>query len=154
MSEYLFKTEQFLPIGISQAWNFFSSPKNLALITPPDLDFKIVTIPDESNIYEGMIIDYKVRPLLGIRVNWKTEIFDVQKPVLFSDRQIKGPYRLWEHKHVFIEKDNGILMTDEVRYRLPFSLLGRLTHFLVVRRKIEKIFAYRRNILQKIFINE
>ena len=154
MSEYLFKTEQFLPIGISQAWNFFSSPKNLALITPPDLDFKIVTIPDESNIYEGMIIDYKVRPLLGIRVNWKTEIFDVQKPVLFSDRQIKGPYRLWEHKHVFIEKDNGILMTDEVRYRLPFYLLGRLTHFLVVRRKIEKIFAYRRNILQKIFINE
>ena len=154
MSEYLFKTQQFLPIGISQAWNFFSSPKNLALITPPDLDFKIVTIPDESNIYEGMIIDYKVRPLLGIRVNWKTEIFDVQKPVLFSDRQIKGPYRLWEHKHVFIEKDNGILMTDEVRYRLPFSLLGRLTHFLVVHRKIEKIFAYRRNILQKIFINE
>ena len=154
MSEYLFKTQQFLPIGISQAWNFFSSPKNLVLITPPDLDFKIVTIPDESNIYEGMIIDYKVRPLLGIRVNWKTEIFDVQKPVLFSDRQIKGPYRLWEHKHVFIEKDNGILMTDEVRYRLPFSLLGRLTHFLVVRRKIEKIFAYRRNILQKIFINE
>ncbi|RYG39873.1 MAG: hypothetical protein EOO01_28640, partial [Chitinophagaceae bacterium] len=92
MKTYTFSTEQLLRTDIETAWNFFSTPKNLAVITPPELDFRILTALDEADITEGMIIDYTVKPLFGVPVRWKTEICDVEKPFYFSDRQLRGPY--------------------------------------------------------------
>ncbi|HEY8661964.1 MAG TPA: SRPBCC family protein [Hanamia sp.] len=94
MSQFLYTTEQFLPITINNAWDFFSSAKNLALITPPELDFKILTDRDGKEIYEGMLIDYTVKPLFGVPLHWKTEICKIEKPGLFTDRQLKGPYKI------------------------------------------------------------
>ena len=34
-------------------------------------------------------------------------------------------------------------MTDVVRYRLPFGMIGRAVHTLKVRRDVERIFDYR-----------
>lgn len=154
MSQFQHKTEQFLPIEINKAWDFFSSPKNLARITPPELDFNILTQTDEEKeIYEGMLIEYTVKPLFGIPVKWKTKITKVDKPNKFTDDQQKGPYKKWEHTHTFYEKDNGVLMTDLVIYELPFGLLGDLVHKLLVRKKVAHIFAYRKEVLKKMFGN-
>lgn len=150
---FTFKSEHFLPIGIDQAWDFFSSAGNLAAITPPEMDFKILTDLDEREVYEGMLIDYTVKPLFGIPVRWQTEIYKVNKPAYFSDRQRKGPYRIWEHTHSFIEKENGVLMKDEVRYQLPFGIIGRIAHAMIIKKKIESIFSFREKALNKIFIN-
>jgi ligand-binding SRPBCC domain-containing protein len=152
LKTYTYSTEQVLRTDIETAWTFFSTPKNLALITPPELDFRILTAIDEYTITEGMIIDYIVRPLLGIPVRWKTEICDVEKPFRFQDRQLKGPYRLWIHTHTFAEAKDGVVMKDEVQYALPFGWIGRLTHHFVVRKKIENIFHYRRQVLHKLFV--
>ncbi|MDQ2719272.1 MAG: SRPBCC family protein [Bacteroidota bacterium] len=151
MSQFFFNTEQFLPVGINDAWSFFSSAKNLAVITPPELDFKILSQLNSEDIYTGMLIDYTVKPLFGIKLRWQTEICEVDKPMMFTDRQLKGPYKTWEHTHVFIEKENGILMKDAVKYQLPFGILGNIAHAIVVRKKIENIFKYRKEILIKIF---
>ena len=140
MSPYLYTTNQFLETDINTAWKFFSAAKNLLTITPPDMDFKILTQTGEQEIYEGMLIDYTVKPLFGIPVHWQTEIFFVEKNEVFGDRQLKGPYTLWEHKHSFLQKDNGILMKDEIKYQLPFGIIGRITHSILVRKKIEHIF--------------
>jgi ligand-binding SRPBCC domain-containing protein len=153
MSIYFFNTEQFLPTDIIKAWDFFSSANNLTIITPPELDFNILTNLKEREIYEGMLIDYTVKPLLGIKVNWQTEIFKVDKPAMFADKQMKGPYKIWEHTHTFVEKESGVLMHDQVKYQLPFGIIGRITHSLLVRKKIENIFNYRREVLKKIFEN-
>jgi ligand-binding SRPBCC domain-containing protein len=150
---YRFTTSQFLPVDISKAWTFFSSPNNLPLITPPELDFKILTQLDKEEISEGLLIDYTVTPLFGIPLRWQTRIDKIQKQNYFLDLQIKGPYKLWEHKHFFTEYRNGVLMKDEVNYQLPFGFFGRIMHALLVRKKIENIFAYRRQILEKIFIS-
>ena len=152
MHIFQYRTEQLLPIDIETAWSFFSSPANLIVITPDELDFNIITALDNEEIYEGMFIEYRVRPLLGIPVRWKTEICKLNSPFSFTDRQLKGPYKIWEHRHTFIEKDNGVLVTDEVNYQLPFGVLGSIIHLLLVRRKIEKIFNYRRQMLHKIFV--
>ena len=85
-----------------------------------------------------MIVGYKVRPLFGIPVRWQTEICKVKKPWFFTDRQLTGPYKVWEHTHTFIQKTDGILMIDEVKYVLPFGIVGSLGHLLIVRKKIEK----------------
>ena len=151
MSIYYYRTQQFLPIDIEKAWDFFSSAKNLALITPPELDFKILTKLDDEEIYAGMIIDYTVKPVLGIPLRWKTEICEVNRPAFFTDKQLKGPYAIWEHTHRYIQKENGILMEDEVKYKLPFGFLGNIAHSLFVKKKIEEIFSFRKTVLEKMF---
>lgn len=151
MAVYYYNAEQLLPISIEKAWDFFSSAKNLAVITPPQMQFNILTNLDGREIYEGMLIEYKLKPLLGITVRWKTEICKVDKPVMFTDRQLKGPYKIWEHTHTFIKKDNGILMKDQVKYELPFGIIGSIVHKLTVRKNIENIFKYREKVLKKIF---
>lgn len=151
MPDHFYKTEQFLPVTIEKAWDFFSSAKNLSLITPPAMDFKIVSELTNAPVYEGMLIDYTVKPLFGIKVQWQTEICKVEQPLFFTDRQVKGPYKLWEHTHTFIKKSNGVLMKDEVRYRLPLGILGRLMNGILVRKKLKEIFSYRENTLLKLF---
>lgn len=151
METYFYNAEQFLPINIKRAWDFFSDAENLSVITPPELGFKIVTHVKDGEIYEGMLIDYKVSPLFKIPIHWQTEIVKVDKPYSFTDRQLKGPYKLWEHTHQFFEKENGILMKDQVKYQLPFGIVGELTHSILVRDKIENIFVYRKQILNQIF---
>ena len=142
--------EQWLPVSMEQAWDFFSSPKNLSVITPPEMDFRILHPTDEAT-YAGMLIDYKVKPLLGISLYWQTKITIVDKPNSFMDLQLKGPYSLWEHSHFFIPQNGGVLMKDRVRYRLPFGPLGDLVHKLVVKKKIEGIFDFRRQKLESLF---
>lgn len=150
---FYYKTEQFLPINIEKAWDFFSSAKNLAVITPPELNFNILSQVDGKEISEGMLIDYILKPLFGVPVKWKTEISKVKKHQMFTDRQLKGPYQTWEHTHTFIQKDNGVIMTDELKYKLPFGFIGNIVHSLIVRKKIIDIFNYRRQILHKLFVN-
>ncbi len=149
---YKLRREQFLPISTDKAWDFFSSPANLAKITPPGMGFKIVSGADDSDIIEGQIIEYIVKPVFRIPLRWKTKILDVNKPNCFKDTQLSGPYTKWEHSHRFIPVEGGIKMFDEVDYKLPGGVLGRFMHWLFIRQKIEFIFDYRFKILHKTFV--
>lgn len=151
---FQFTTEQWLPVNMYEAWDFFSSPKNLSKITPPELDFRILTNLNGEEIYEGMVIDYTVKPLFGIPLHWQSEITGVEKYAFFSDIQTKGPYKLWKHTHYFESKDGGILMKDVVDYNLYFGFLGKAAEKIIVRKKIEKIFEYRKAVLEKLFLKK
>ena len=146
-----FKTEQYLPIAQSKAWEFFSSPQNLSLITPPEMDFRILTSLKTAEIFEGMKIDYTVKPLWDITVHWQTEIIKVEYQKCFIDRQTKGPYKKWEHTHTFTVANGGVLMKDEVNYQLPLGAFGKYLNAVLIRKKIESIFSYRKKVLEKIF---
>ena len=150
MSFYSIKTELNLPISIQEAWEFFSSPKNLSKITPKHMGFIITNQPSET-MFEGQIITYKVSPLLGIKINWMTEITTVKDNEYFIDEQRFGPYSLWHHRHHFYEIDGGIKMIDEVNYKLPFGFLGSIAHRLFVRKKLKSIFEYREKVLIEMF---
>src|ERR1700733_12252498 len=124
MSVHSFKKIQFIPATLNQAWDFFSSPANLPLITPPEMDFRIISKFHSDKVYAGQLIEYKLRPLPGIRVYWMTEITHVKDGVYFVDEQRYGPYSLWHHQHHFVEKDGGVEMTDIVHYKAPFGVIG------------------------------
>ena len=143
--------QQYIQADIDTVWLFFSNPANLAKITPPDMRFKTTSEPVRGEIYPGQIITYKVSPLFGIPLSWMTEITEVVKNELFVDEQKRGPYKLWQHKHYFEQKDSGVLMTDIVHYQLPFSLLGRLAHTLFIKRRLAHIFDYRRRQVEQLF---
>lgn len=137
--------EQFLPVTPDKAWDFFSLPANLERITPPEVKFKTITCHEEGiRLHDGMRIRYKLRPLFGVPFVWETEIRDVQWLSSFMDKQLKGPYAFWEHSHIFTPVEGGVKMTDTVRYALPLGWIGLLLHALVVRRRLNKIFVYRK----------
>jgi ligand-binding SRPBCC domain-containing protein len=151
MKIYHLKRTQFLPIGLSEAWDFFSTPRNLSKITPEHMGFKIIYISGGDTTYAGQIIRYKVSILPMITVPWMTEITHVQKPLYFVDEQRFGPYSLWHHQHSFKEVDNGVEMTDEVNYAIPLGILGRLAHWIFVGREVNRIFDHRYAVLEKYF---
>ncbi len=151
MTTHLLEREQWLPISIGEAWSFFSSPLNLAKITPDDMGFVIRQPFQDKPIYKGQLITYTVSPLLGIPLKWVTRIAKVEAHYRFVDTQITGPYKLWWHQHTFIEKDGGTLMKDKVEYLLPLGPLGELVHGWFVRKKLEQIFDFRFRALEKHF---
>lgn len=145
------KREQQLDCDIETAWKFFSSANNLSKITPKDMNFIVRTKLENDEIYEGMIIDYYVSPLLGIKMDWRTKITQVDQRRSFTDFQMKGPYKLWNHYHEFIPNEKGVLIKDTVDYELPMGFLGEIAHKLFVKNKLEHIFSYRFNILEEMF---
>lgn len=147
---YQLKRTQFIKTNMAAAWDFFSSPKNLQVITPPYLGFEINSELPEK-MYPGLFINYKVSPLLGIKLNWTTEITHVNEPHFFVDEQRVGPYTIWHHEHHFVQKEGGIEMTDIVSYKLPFGFLGRLVHPFIVAPKLKEIFAFRFKKVDEIF---
>ena len=147
---YQLKRVQNLPISIEKAWDFFSSPKNLATITPDELDFQIKSDLPEK-MYPGMFIKYTVRPLLGIPMTWVTEITQINKPHFFIDEQRVGPYAIWHHQHFFKEISGGVEMTDIVDYQLPLAPFGNFMHPLLITGKLNQIFDYRWEKLEQLF---
>ena len=130
---------------------FFSNPKNLQRITPDYMGFQIVKCPDTETIYDGMTIEYVVKPIFNLPLRWVTEIKAVQPLVSFTDIQVKGPYALWHHLHSFEKIDRHIKMIDRVKYAMPLSILGNIAHQLFVRKQLEEIFKYRELTVQKLF---
>jgi ligand-binding SRPBCC domain-containing protein len=149
---YLLKFEQNLPIPLAETWDFFTSPLNLAKITPPQMGFKVTSpYAADSKVYEGMIITYKITPLLGIKMNWMTEITHVKEHEYFVDEQRFGPYALWHHEHHFKEIKGGVKMTDILHYAIPYGPIGRITNKLLVSKEIQKIFTYREKAINEMF---
>lgn len=147
---YRLERKQKVAIGLEEAWDFFSSPKNLATITPDDMGFDIVDELPEK-MYEGMLIRYKVSPLLGIKLNWSSEISQIKEHEFFIDQQLEGPYQTWHHQHFFKPIKGGVEMRDIVHYNLPLGFIGRLFHPILVKKKLNDIFDYRFKKVEKLF---
>ena len=144
------KWEVILPLDLDKAWSFFSDPHNLSKITPEYMDFDIIS--DTPHIvYEGMVINYTVKPLLGIKMPWSTEITNIKEKEYFIDNQISGPYKIWHHEHHFKAVEKGVLMTDILNYELPYLFLNRIIDHLVVKNQVMSIFKYREKRLKELF---
>lgn len=142
--------KQKLPISITEAWGFLSSPANLKIITPDYMSFDILSGADRP-MYPGQIIQYIVTPVLGIKTKWVTEITHVKDKHYFVDEQRFGPYSLWHHKHFIKEIEGGVEMEDIIDYKVPFGWFGQLVQPILVKPKLEEIFEYRTKKLEELF---
>lgn len=138
---YTLERTQLICRPLEEVFAFFSDAGNLEAITPEFLHFHILT-PRPIAMDAGTLIDYQIR-LLGIPLNWRTQIETWEPPHRFSDVQLKGPYKLWHHTHEFVAVSDGTLMTDRVRYQMPAGPLGRVVHAVWTQRTLAKIFDYR-----------
>jgi ligand-binding SRPBCC domain-containing protein len=148
MAEHILEREQIISRPRKQVFDFFADAENLERITPPELNFHIIT-SQPIDIKKGTMIDYTLK-LRGIPISWKTEITQWNPPFDFVDSALKSPYKQWIHLHTFDEKDGKTIMKDIVRYRLPFEPFGDIGHF-IVKKELNYIFDYRYKIIKETF---
>lgn len=147
---YQLKRTQFINADSQTCWKYFSAPENLHVITPDYIDFRVHT-PVPETMYEGLIIKYTIRPILGVPLTWISEIKTIQEESYFIDEQRKGPYSMWHHEHHFKEVEGGVEMTDIISYCMPFGFVGRFFHWLFIRKQLENIFDYRIRKVDELF---
>jgi len=148
---YSLKKVQLLPADINKVWDFFSSPANLHQITPGNMGFTVISKHHGEQLYTGQLIEYIIKPFLGIPLYWMTEITHVENKKYFVDEQRFGPYSLWHHQHHFKKIDTGVEMTDIVHYKIPFWFLGDIANSVLVKQQLNGIFDYRFKKIQEIF---
>lgn len=135
---------QRVEVSIERAFAFYGDERNLEQLTPPWLHFEVTT-PRPIAMEADTLLEYRLR-LHGVPIRWQTRIDAWEPPARFTDFQQKGPYSLWEHSHTFeSDGDGATVITDRVRYAIPFGPLGSLAHVLFVRRDLERIFDFRRD---------
>ncbi len=148
----IYTLERKIQLGASveQCWDFLRNPANLNIITPPDLQFKIITnVPEE--MYNGLLIEYSIRiPGFG-RQKWLTEIKHIRIKHSFIDEQQSGPFRFWNHYHQLTEIAGGVVSLDRVTYIMPYGFIGTMLHSAFIRKTLDRIFNYREQRLAQLF---
>jgi ligand-binding SRPBCC domain-containing protein len=146
MKIYQFRSALWLPRPRHEVFSFFSDAMNLEKLTPPWLQFHVVT-PMPIRMREGSTIEYRLK-VRGFPMRWQSRIAVWDPPRVFIDEQLRGPYRTWIHEHKFTEEASGTLCEDVVNYA-PIG--GTIINKLFVERDVRGIFSYRTHCLQKIF---
>ena len=141
-NEQILLREQHLDAPLERVFPLFADAGNLEALTPPLLNFRIVSeLPIEMRI--GAVIEYRLRVHL-FPVLWRTRIVEWDPPYRFVDMQERGPYALWHHTHTFEADGEGTLMRDQVRWRIGYGGAGELARRMFVQRDLESIFDFRR----------
>lgn len=146
MRIYEFTMTQWVSKPPEKVFSFFSDARNLELLTPPWINFRILT-PMPIAMGKGTRLHYEIR-LHGIPIDWETLITEWEPPRFFADEQMKGPYRLWRYEHRFDARDGGTECGDRVAYT-PRG--GALANYMFVERDVRRIFEYRRKMLDEMF---
>lgn len=136
------EARQTLNTDLDNAWSFFSDPRNLPAITPPEMHFRLTNEPAAA-AYPGMIITYRLSPLPAVTVSWVTEITQVAAPRYFADEQRVGPYALWHHEHHFRQAAGGVEAIDVVHWSLPLDPFSAPAAQWLVAPRLRQIFRYR-----------
>lgn len=144
--------QDFKGVDRQTMWDFIRNPHNLAKITPAKMGFQVLTENLPDVMYPGMMIAYRVSPVLGIPLNWVTEITHVKTLEYFVDEQRSGPYAIWHHEHRLIELPDGTLrMEDLLSYQPPLGWIGRIANAWFIKKQVEQIFVHREKVLNEYF---
>ncbi|MEM6531202.1 MAG: TIGR01777 family oxidoreductase [Myxococcota bacterium] len=146
-ARYVLTQKTVIHAPLEEVFPFFSEAVNLGALTPPEMEFRILT-PSPIDMFTGTEIDYRIS-LGPAPMRWRT-VIEAWEPAStagetarFVDAQHRGPYRSWFHEHDFVADGDRTLMTDRVWYSPPFGFLGRITHALFIRSMLRGIFEYR-----------
>lgn len=152
MATYRLERSQTVRLPLGECWQFFSNPRNLEKITPPQLRFRILEGEElPAEIRRGLMIAYKVSPVFRLPLHWLTEITEVRAPHYFCDEQRAGPYKVWHHEHFFQTiSETATEVRDVVHYVPPLGPVGAAINALVIRRQLKKIFDYRARVVSQL----
>jgi len=132
---------------INAVFHFHDDTRNLLRITPPGIRVSFTTSGDKGL---GQNIHLKVRQFGLFSTSWHVRITQYEPPSLMVDEQVSGPFAYWKQTRLIRANGQQTELTDVVEYEAPFGLLGRFATWLVIRRQIASMFAYRQQATKRI----
>ncbi|WP_458720535.1 SRPBCC family protein [Candidatus Nitrosocosmicus sp. R] len=129
--------------SINKVWKFYTDIKHLEIITPPNLNLKIIETSDKQ-IIKGLRMTISGRLFLyNSKWNSIISLVDISRH-MYIDEMVKGPFKKWKHVHLFSEiEENQTVITDKIEFELPFFFLGKLMEGYV-ENNLKKIFEFRK----------
>ncbi len=124
---------------LARVADFHSRAASMAAITPPPIVVRIHAAPAVLGAGDGMDFTLWIGPL---PLRWVAQIEDVSAAG-FTDRQQRGPFAEWVHRHQFHAVDEETTeVVDEISLRLRRHPLWWLVG-LGMRAGLPLLFAYR-----------
>ncbi len=148
---HTFHSEQYLPIPLEQAWEFFANPANLMVLTDSKMKMKMESENGLTPIFTGKVLKITVKLFGLFPSSFLSEMTEVKAPDYFIDKQLTGPFAFWQHKHLLTEIEGGTKITDDVTLKFPLGFIGVIAFHLFGKKYLQKIFAYRKLVLEKQF---
>jgi ligand-binding SRPBCC domain-containing protein len=124
---------------LSEVADFHSRSSSMAAITPPPAVVRVHQAP--ARLHEGDEMDFTL--WLGpLPLHWLACIEDVS-PTGFTDRQVRGPFKQWIHRHTFSPVDETTTtVVDGIELRLRLHPLWGVVG-LGMWLSLPLLFAYR-----------
>jgi|SRR5271155_416921 len=127
-----------------ELFRWHAEPGALERLTPPWEPLEVEERAPGIHAGDRGVLRVRVGPF---RVRWVFEHRDFIQDRQFRDVRISGPFRRWEHTHLFTAEGPGAcILEDRIVYELPLGKLGNFFGGWFVRRKLKKVFAYRHRI--------
>lgn len=136
----VYETATILACSPSKVFDFLARPANLALVTPPDLNMKLVAGPERLALGSTITLQGSK---FGISQKITSEVTAFEEGVRFTDRQISGPFGKFEHTHRLEPHDDGTRMIDRIEYESPGGLVGLYLTNNRIRQDLEALTAFR-----------
>ncbi|MGH9774358.1 MAG: SRPBCC family protein [Candidatus Acidiferrales bacterium] len=140
MSETFSKRSR-IQVSAEELFRWHAQPGALERLTPP---WEPVEVLERApNLYDGSrgVMLVHVGPF---RVRWVFEHSGYIEGRQFRDVQLSGPFRKWQHTHLFIpDGPRACWLEDRIEYDFPLGFVGKILGGGFVRRKLERLFEYR-----------
>jgi ligand-binding SRPBCC domain-containing protein len=166
---YIYHSEQWLPYPVDQVFAFFANPENLPRLMPPWQKARIeeaafapppprpVSSLSQRSITAGpgtrITFSFRPFPYSPIRIPWEAEIDEFVWNSHFADRQLRGPFAYWHHRHTVASENRindgvstpGTVLRDEIEYEPPLGLFGNIANSFFIARQLNNTFTYRKH---------
>jgi ligand-binding SRPBCC domain-containing protein len=130
-----------------QVYAFHERPDALRLLLPPWEHARLIEKTPGLGVGARTVIETRVGPFMQRIVAEHTAC---EPGRMFQDRMIRGPFARWLHTHTMDpDGEGGSWLVDHIEYTLPLGILGQIGGGAFVRRKLERMFAFRHAVTKR-----
>lgn len=137
----VFEKQSRIEVPVKELFNWHNRPHVFERLAPPWE--KVRVIERKGGIQQGgrMVLEVQQGPF---RRRWVAVHGDYIEGTQFVDEQVQGPFAKWAHTHQMLpETETTSLLKDHIEYRPPLGFLGQAVTGGYIRKKLERVFAFR-----------
>lgn len=142
-----FVKESLIEAQPESVFAFHELPDALKRLTPPWEKARVIEPAKDLQVGSTAIVETKLFGLLPVRWVARHTVYD--PPRMFEDVQVKGPFKLWRHRHIVEAHERGALLRDEVEYEPPLGLIGRAFAPVLILPRLRRLFDYRHRVTRE-----
>ncbi len=145
-----FEHVETFQVSPGQVFDIFRRPAERLQLAPPELHLSLIEGPAE--LQAGSVLTVRGRRW-GVTQQMVNEITAFEDAALIVEEQRNGPFRSWKQTQRFESmSDGGVRITDAIEFEPPGGVLGRLATADVIRRELDRAFAFRGERLKEMLV--